>query len=218
MTMKWAIPTGWWKWLNYFAKYKIYMIKIKNQELIQELVGTPNEFPKYTTQILNIANQNSKGTAPKVVGQLSELINECPEKTYEGWKKWYLANHPDAIDNAAEKIAEMVKNLAGAVKLIDIPMIKRWVGDLVLEKTFVGLRFQEAILKKIAFIKSQDYRLAKPDEESRGIDGFVGDVPISIKPITYKTKNALREIIQAKIVFYEKKKDGLEVDMSNLEN
>lgn len=194
------------------------MIKIKNQELIQELVGTLSDFPKYTTQILNIANQNSKGTAPKVVGQLSELINECPEKTYEGWKKWYLTNHPDAIDNATEKIAEMVKNLAGAMKLIDTAMIKKWVGDLVLEKTFIGLRFQEAILKKIASIKSQNYRLATPDEESRGIDGFVGNVPVSIKPTTYKTKNALREVLQGRVVFYEKKKDGIEVDMSNLDS
>lgn len=194
------------------------MIKIKNQELIQELVGTPAEFPKYTTQILNIANQNSKGTSPKVVGQLSELINECPEKTYEGWKKWYLVGHPDAVDNATEKIAGMVKNLAGAIELIDTPMVKRWVEDLVLEKTFIGLRFQEAILKKIAFIKSQNYRLSTPDEESRGIDGFVGDTPISIKPITYKTKNALREVLQGRVVFYEKMKDGVEVDLSNLDS
>ncbi len=194
------------------------MIKIKNQELIQELVGTSNEFPKYTTQILNIANQNSKGTVPKIVGQLSELINECPEKTYAGWKRWYLNSHPDTIDDAAEKIAAMVKNLTAAIKLIDIPMIKKWVEDLVLEKTFIGLRFQEAILKKIASIKSQKYRLATPGEESRGIDGFVGEVPVSIKPITYKTKNALREVIQCKIVFYEKKKDGLEIDISNLDN
>lgn len=194
------------------------MIKIKNQELIKELVGSSNEFPKYTTQILNIANQNSKGTTPKVVGQLSELINECPEKTYEGWKKWYLANHPDAIDNATERIGEMVKNLAGAVKLIDTSMIKRWVEDLVLEKTFIGLRFQEAIIKKIASIKLQNYRLATPAEESRGIDGFVGNTPVSIKPTTYKTKNALRETLQGKVVFYEKKKDGVEVDMSNLDS
>ncbi len=194
------------------------MVKIKNQELIQELVGVPAEFPKYTTQILNIANQNSKGTAPKVVGQLSELINECPEKTYTGWKRWYLANHPDAIDNATERITIMVNNLANAIKLIDVAMIKKWVEDLVLEKTFIGLRFQEAILKKVASIKSQNYRPSTPSEEARGIDGFVGDTPISIKPITYKTKNALRETLQGKVVFYEKKKDGLELDISNLDN
>ena len=62
------------------------MIKIKNEELIQELIGETKDFPKYATQLINLANQNAQGTRPRVVGQLSELINECPEKTYQGWK------------------------------------------------------------------------------------------------------------------------------------
>lgn len=52
--------------------------KIKNSELIAEISGEAKQFPKYTTQIINLANQNSKGTIPDVVGQLSELIQECP--------------------------------------------------------------------------------------------------------------------------------------------
>ena len=188
------------------------MIKIKNEELIRELVGEVKDFPKYTTQIINLANQNAQGTRPRVVGQLSELIQECPEKTYEGWKKWYLKKYPDAIDNATEKINEMVGNLKASIKLIDKPMIKRWVEDLVLEKTFIGLRFQEIILKKVAAMKNTNYRFAEPREESKGIDGFIGDIPVSIKPITYKTKDALREEIRVKIIFYNKTKSGLEVN------
>ncbi|OHB71159.1 MAG: restriction endonuclease [Planctomycetes bacterium RBG_16_43_13] len=188
------------------------MIKIKNEELIRELVGEVKDFPKYTTQIINLANQNAQGTRPRVVGQLSELIQECPEKTYEGWKKWYLKKYPDAIDNATEKINEMVGNLKASIKLIDKPMIKRWVEDLVLEKTFIGLRFQEIILKKVAAMKNTNYRFAEPREESKGVDGFIGDIPVSIKPITYKTKDALKEEIRVKIIFYNKTKSGLEVN------
>lgn len=95
-------------------------------------------------------------------------------------------------------------------------MIKAWVEDLVLEKTFIGLRFQEAILKKIAEIKKEKYRFSNPKEESKGIDGFIGNIPISIKPITYKTKNSLRENITAKIVYYDKTKSGLVIDASEL--
>ena len=188
------------------------MIKIKNEELIRELVGEVKDFPKYTTQIINLANQNAQGARPRVVGQLTELIQECPEKTYEGWKKWYLKKYPDAIDNATEKINEMVGNLKASIKLIDKPMIKRWVEDLVLEKTFIGLRFQEIILKKVAAMKNTNYRFAEPREESKGIDGFIGDIPVSIKPITYKTKDALKEEIRVKIIFYNKTKSGLEVN------
>ena len=173
---------------------KIYGYKNKNEELIQELIGEIKEFPRYTTQILNLANQNSQGTRPRVVGQLSELIKECPEKNYEGWKNWYLTKYPETIKNASEKINEMVNNLKEAIQKIDKKMVKRWVEDLVLEKTFIGLRFQEAILKKIANIKKEKYRLSNPQEELKGIDGFIGNTPVSIKPATYKTKNSLIEI------------------------
>jgi len=53
--------------------------------------------------------------------------------------------------------------------------------------------------------------LAAPSEESNGIDGFIGDTPVSIKPITYKTKNMLQEEIDAILIFYDKKKDGINV-------
>ena len=191
-------------------------IKIKNEELIKELIGEIKNFPKYTTQLINLANQNSQGTRPKVVGQLSELIQECPSKTYDGWKKWYLEKHPKAINNATEKINQMIEKLREAITLINKPMIKAWAEDLVLEKTFIGLRFQEAILKKVAKIKNTTYRLSKSEEESRGIDGFIGKTPISIKPITYKTKGMLRENISIKIIFYEKKKSGLDIDISKM--
>lgn len=187
-------------------------IKIKNEELIRDLTGQIKDFPRYTTQLMNLANQNAQGTRPRVVGQLSELIQECPEKTYEGWKKWYLGKYPHAIENATERIHEMVAKLQDAIRDIDKAMVRKWVEDLVIEKTFVGLRFQEAILKKVASIKNATYRFAAPHEESRGIDGFIGAMPVSIKPDTYKTKDFLPEEIGAKIIFYRKTKTGLEID------
>ncbi len=192
------------------------VIRIKNEELIEELIGEVKEFPRYTTQILNLANQNAQGTRPRVVGQLSELIKECPEKTYEGWKKWYLSRHPKAIEDATERITKMISNLKKAIRTIKKPMIKKWVEDLVLEKTFIGLRFQEAILKKVASIKKVNYKLSDAKEESEGIDGFIGNIPVSIKPMTYRTKNALREKIKTKVIFYNKTKAGLEIDANQI--
>ncbi len=192
------------------------LIKIKNEELIKELIGEVKDFPLYTTQLINLANQNAQGTRPRVVGQLTELIKECPKRTYKEWKNWYLAKYPNAIENATERINEMMNNLKEAIKSIDKSMIKKWVEDLVLEKTFIGLRFQEAILKKVASLRDANYRLAEPKEESQGIDGFIDDIPVSIKPLTYKTKDALREEIKVRIIFYNKTKSGLEIDADNV--
>ncbi len=193
------------------------MFKIKNAELIKEISGEAKQFPKYTTQIINLANQNSKGTIPEVVGQLSELIQECPHKEYSKWKEWYLQKEPDAINRATKRIIPMIENLKEAINKIDEKMIREWIEDLVIDKTFIGLKFQEAILKRVSQMKKTSYRLSNPKEESKGIDGFIGDIPVSIKPVTYKSKNMLREKIEAKFIFYEKKKDGINVDISQLE-
>ena len=187
------------------------MIKIKNEDLINDIVGNIVAFPKYTTQLINLANQNAQGTRPKIVGQMSELIQEFPGKQYEDWVTWYRGKKPEAIENATNRIYEMVKNLQAAMGLIDKDLVRQWVEDLVLTKTFVGLCFQEGILKKIAKIKNKTYRLANSHEESAGIDGFIGKTPVSIKPITYKTKQMLRENIDAEIIYYDKVKDGIKV-------
>jgi hypothetical protein len=191
--------------------------KIKNNELIIEISGEAKSFPKYTTQIINLANQNSQGTRPKIVGQLSELIQKCPHKEYSKWKEWYLQQQPKAIDDATEKVFAMVEELKKAINLIDKKMVKLWVRDLVVDKTFIGLKFQEAILKRVAKLKNTSYRLSNPQEESKGIDGYIGKEPVSIKPTTYKTKNMLNEQIEVKFIFYDKKKDGINVDISQLE-
>ncbi len=185
--------------------------KIKNEEIRELLnIETP-EFPKYATQIINLANQNAQATRPKVVGQMSELIKEFTGKSIEEWEKWYINKHPEAIDEATKKIVEMINNFREVISQIDENLVRQWVRDLVIVKTFIGLKFQEAILKKIADKFELNYRLSTPEEESKGIDGYIGNIPVSLKPITYKQKEMLPEEIVIDIIYYEKKKDGLKV-------
>ena len=190
--------------------------KISSAE-IKSLIGIESfEFPKYSTQILNLANSNAQGTRPAVVGQMSELIQEFSGKSIKEWEKWYLERHPDAIEKATEKITEMVENFKVVISQIDKEMISNWVKDLVIIKTFMGLKFQEAILSKVANIFNTTYRLSPPEDESKGIDGYIGDLPISIKPVTYKLKKSLNEKINIKFIYYEKVKDGLKIDLSEI--
>jgi len=191
-------------------------VKITNEE-IKELLGVKSfEFPKYSTQIINLANQNAQGTRPAVVGQMSDLIQEFSGKSIKEWEEWYLKQHPDAIQKATEKITGMIENFRNVMNKIDRELIENWVRDLVIIKTFVGLRFQEAILSKVANLLKTDYRLATLEEESQGIDGYIGNVPISIKPETYKTKKSLRENIKAKFIYYQKVKDGVSIDLKEI--
>ncbi len=191
-------------------------VKLTNKDIREALEIPSPSFPKYVSQIINLANQNAQGTRPRVVGQLTDLIQEVSGKTLDEWEQWYLQRYPDAIKTAKEKILSMLENLKDAMHNIDENMVSIWMKDLVIVQTFIGLQFQEAILKKAAEIKGVDYRLSEKTDESKGIDGYIGNIPVSIKPETYKVKQSLSETIAAKIIYYKKVKNGIEVDYTEV--
>ena len=194
-----------------------YTLKNENIESYNE--SESYTFPKYTSQLINWANQNAQGTRPVVVGQMSELFPEFmssdSEMTIDGWRAWYIERYPDAFEKATDKIYAQVQNLRNAIPLIDRDMVKHWVEDLVIHKTFNGLYVQKAILASLAERTGDTYRLATPEEESKGIDGFVGSIPYSIKPDTYKTMGRLSEIINVKMIYYTKTKTGLKIEVDD---
>ncbi|WP_394970150.1 MjaI family restriction endonuclease [Candidatus Allofournierella merdipullorum] len=190
---------------------------LKN-ELIEDFNESESfNFPKYTSQLINWANQNAQGTRPVVVGQMSELFPEFMasenEITIENWRNWYVQRYPGAFDKATDKIFAQVENLRNAIPLIDREMVKHWVEDLVISKTFNGMYVQKAILASLAERKGTTYRLASPEEESVGIDGYVGNVPYSVKPDTYRTMGRLSETINVKMIYYTKTKTGLTIEV-----
>lgn len=184
--------------------------KILNAYIQETISGTKIEFPKYTTQVMNLANSNAQATRPKNVGQLSDIIQEFKGNKISEWRKFYTDKYPDAIKIAAEKVYDMCVTM-GMDKNITPELTELWVDDLIINKTFIGLKFQEAILAKISKIKKTTYTLATPEDESIGIDGTIGDIKVSVKPISYKSK-ILSEEINFPIIFYTKKKDGISIE------
>lgn len=135
--------------------------------------------------------------------------------TIENWRSWYTERYPDAFEKATEKIYAQVQNLRDAIPLIDREMVEKWVEDLVIYKTYNGLYVQKAILASLAEKKGTTYRLATPEEEAIGIDGYVGNTPYSVKPDTYKTMRRLSETIDVKMIFYTKTKTSLKVEVED---
>jgi hypothetical protein len=176
---------------------------------IRELldVGTA-DFEKYVSPIINLANQFAQGTRPKVVGQMTELIKEFSGGHYGEWEKYYEENYGDRINDAKNRISDMLKKMKKAMNGITEEDIESFVKDLVIAKTFIGLRLQECILRTVAEKENKDYRLASPREEAKGIDGFIGNEPVSVKPETYDAK-VLPEEIKVRIITYKKTKKGV---------
>ena len=192
---------------------------LKNESIEGYNESKSYSFPKYTSQLINWANQNAQGTRPRVVGQMSELFPEFVSSSrhvlIEYWKQFYIMKHPDAFKDATDKIYAQIENLREAIQLIDREMVERWVEDLIINKTFNGMYVQKAILASLADLKDTDYRLATPEEEAKGIDGFVGGIPYSVKPDTYKTMGRLSEVIDVKMIYYTKTKTGLKIEVED---
>lgn len=191
-------------------------IKITNREIARLLDEEPASFEKYIAPILNLANQFAQGTRPKIVGQMSDIIQQFRGSSMQEWEEWYLKEHPEAIQNATQRILDKVMTLKEAIAKIDRPTVERWVRDLVVVKTYIGLRFQEAILKKISDLLETSYSISSADDEGRGIDGFIGGKAVSIKPDTYKHMKSLPEGIDCRMIYYSKTKEGISVDYGNL--
>jgi len=187
-------------------------IKMKNSEVEQLSNASQYAFPKYATQIINLLNSNAQGTRPVVVGQMSELIQEFDGKSLEEWVVWYNERQPDAVHNATEKIYGMYQLMRKAFNSITKEMVEAWVKDLVYNKTYCGLKFQSAIIAFLANKVGKSWRLANIEEEAKGIDGFIGETPIQIKSSTYKIEGRLSETIEVPIVYYDKKKDGINIE------
>lgn len=186
--------------------------KISNDK-VAELSNAPlYEFPKYVTQIINLVNSNAGGTRPKVVGQMSELVKEFYGKDINEWIEWYTERYPNAVTDATEKIWNMYELMKNAFNSITKDMIENWVKDLVYGKTYCGLKFQTAIISTIATDLGKEWREASPEEEAQGIDGFIGDKPLQVKSITYKLEARLSESINVPIIYYDKKKDGINIE------
>ena len=191
---------------------------IKNDELRRLNECSATVFPKYTSQIINWANQNAQGIRPKNVGQMSELfpeyLEQSPAPSIEGWWEWYEDRYPNAIEVAADKIYAQVLNLKEAIQDIDYDMVRSWVEDLIINKTFTGLYVQKAILAFLANQTCESFSLATPAEEAVGIDGYVGDTPYSIKPMSYKAVgDILPENIDVRMIYYEKTSVGLTIEV-----
>lgn len=167
----------------------------------------------YIGSIINLGNSFSQSTRPRNVGQMSELIQEYRDSATEpsvgGWKQFYDEKiGKDKIAVASMKIWEYVLRMQENLNSLTEEDVYNWTKDLIIDKTFSGLQIQLDILEMVC--DNENYRLANTEEEAKGIDGFIGDEPVSIKPNTYKkTIQAGKESIPYRIIYYKKTKHGL---------
>jgi hypothetical protein len=173
---------------------------------VRELLDIPAlELPKYTSTLINLANRISRGTVPKAVGQMTELVVDSKKREWSEWEAWYRERHPGTLEKATTKVLEMLQNLKQAIDGITPEMVEKWVRDLVVVKSFIGIRVQEAIIKRVAQELGYPHTPASRQDEAKNIDAYIGGKPVSVKPKTYKLQAAMPEELPETVIYYEKR-------------
>lgn len=187
---------------------------------VRSLSSSP-KFPKYTATFINNSNQVSQATRPKNVGQLSELFRSGVFISADKWKEWYTSKNPGKIDNAVAKIIGQINKQILAYKDITPELVRTWVEDLIIAKTYNGLKIQEWICEDISKKYKKEYRISTAEEESRNIDAYIAEVPLTVKPLSYKSKQSNQVVIEHAVVIMYSYKKGIityTFDEKELEN
>lgn len=82
---------------------------------------------------------------------------------------------------------------------------------MIIVKTYQGLKVQKIILRKVASALGKTLTPATSADESKGIDGYIDDTPVSVKPSTLDIKPELLDNLPECIIFYEKASTGLKI-------
>lgn len=169
-------------------------------------------WPKYATQLLNIAGQNSRCFDAKRVGSMKELwlefVDSDQPDTLENWEAFYLnakGNH--GLTEASQKLHDMTQKMG--IEWVDGQMCSDYVHEVIFNKTHFGMGGESMAIAVAAEYFGLDYRFSNAVEESQGIDGWIGDQPVQVKPQdSYKVGHVFNKADTSKqlVVTYEKKK------------
>lgn len=197
---------------------------IVDKKEILKFVIKENKFDLYFSPFINLLNSITNSTRPKKVGQLSVLFhdflddyekeNNSKIPTLNEWINYYNSipnvlkdtnsenklTGSEAIDEATRNIYNLfIKFQEYLFNKITIDNIRKWVEDLIYQKTYNGMMLEEPTaifcIKKILEIKNKKrlfnkkfFRKSNPSEESKGVD-FIYDDGEEVILIQVKTGN-----------------------------
>jgi len=171
------------------------------------------EWPRYATQLLNIAGQNAQCFKATKVGSMKEtwlaFMETGQPDTIENWEKFYIEQQGwEGIEWAANKLFDKAVNDM-RIPWLNKELCRSYVEEVIFNKTHFGMGGETSAIKAAAKYFDMDYRFSTAEEESQGIDGWLGDYPVQVKPQdSYKVGHVFNKADTSKqlVVTYEKKK------------
>jgi hypothetical protein len=191
------------------------MIKLTATDFKDVVKRDRCEFPLNTKPILNIATQNSQCTRKKIVGSMKEMFIDFQASgagmSVDDWETWYYANGgADKIQAATDKLYAYLNKMPLDHSVFTRELAQTYILDLVINKTHYGMSGEYYAVLATAKHFGLEHRFSTAEEESRGIDAWIGDKPVQIKPHDSVAKHHVRngaDVSKTLVVTYEAKAD-----------
>lgn len=195
-----------------------HKIPYQPQDVPEDFEG---DYEKYFEGLIRDIASDKNPTDSDAVGQLTDLVDESSAQTYREWEKYYKRNYleenPDAINNAVDEIIEY---LGGTINErlynIDKQLVKKWVEQLVYQRTPSGLFYEIGILQYISEEHDLEYENSNSQDETEGIDGFLDGNEVQVKPDSYEHGGTERQMPSVATIVYEIQDDNILVDSQQL--
>ncbi len=164
-------------------------------DVIELLRKKKIDYPKYLYNHINVACTQRGATSWRKVGKLHAMHRDKKGgfRTLGEWRNYYLKRYPGAIKEATSLIMEDFDMLevSKMIRAMVQHYVEEFVENLLIDQTFRGLKIQEIILRKTTEVFDKSgYTWSTDKEDGRGIDGYVGNIPVSIKPDSCNLKKA----------------------------
>jgi hypothetical protein len=183
--------------------------QIQNKEF-KNLFDGKEVVPKYTSFVINQACEWGSGTHDSIVGFTTLVIKREKPGTTATWKNRHSALYPEGRSDGVRRTHKMFKTIRTELQSITIKDIRAWWDDFVYAKTFRGFRMEVLILRELGKVFGKDTKSGTLRDEKKGIDGYIGRCPVSIKPSTYRKGHKLQGVLVK--YRYMKKADRVEID------
>lgn len=190
------------------------MIKLTQKHFNSVTERDRYSFPLYTKPILNIATQNSKATQKKIVGSMKEQFSEFLKQggvSLSDWEEWYMANGGQKkINDATDKLYSMLVKMPVDKSIFTRDLANQYIEELVFNKTHYGMSGEYHSVVAAANYFNVRYRFSTAEEESQGIDAWIDNRPVQVKPHDSVKMHHVRnvaDVLKTLVITYESKKD-----------
>lgn len=162
------------------------MIKLAKSRYHEVFQRRRRVWPKYSTQLLNIAAQNAKAFDKNHLGAVVNAFQKMRESgkpgTLSNWESYYNENFgEERILTAGKKIHD--KLIQMQIHWISLDMCIDYAKEVTYNKTHMGSAGQEMAVEVAAKYFEKEFRWPTIHEDTAlGIDAWIGDIPVQVKP------------------------------------